>query len=79
MVGRGPWIPNPAIVVRRGTRPEVRRAIADALGSQFALTRNDSTLKRALSELADDERLLDRASERGPAGGFKLADPVNAR
>lgn len=31
VVGRGPWIPNPAIVVRRGTPPEARRALAAAL------------------------------------------------
>lgn len=31
VVGRGPWIPNPAVVVRRGTPPEARRALAAAL------------------------------------------------
>lgn len=36
VVGRGPWIPNPAIVVRRGTRPEVRRALAGALRGAVA-------------------------------------------
>lgn len=33
VVGRGPWIPNPAIVVRRGTPREARHALADALRS----------------------------------------------
>ncbi len=36
VVGRGPWIPNPAVVVRRGTRSEVRQALASALRSAVA-------------------------------------------
>ncbi|MDH4074948.1 MAG: PhnD/SsuA/transferrin family substrate-binding protein, partial [Acidimicrobiia bacterium] len=31
LVGTGPWIPNPAVVVRRGTSAEARRALALAL------------------------------------------------
>lgn len=36
VVGHGPWIPNPAIVARRGTPPEARRALAAALGAAVA-------------------------------------------
>ncbi len=36
VVGRGPWIPNPAIVVRRGTPLEARGALAGALRAAVA-------------------------------------------
>lgn len=36
VVGRGPWIPNPAIVVRRGTPLEARLALADAIRAAVA-------------------------------------------
>jgi ABC-type phosphate/phosphonate transport system substrate-binding protein len=55
VVGRGPWIPSPAIVTRDGPVDELRRAFTEAMADPATTTARATLLLAGFVELDDAE------------------------